>query len=274
MGGPVRLQVLQPSHPIFAGIPLDASNTMVNTYADVVNLPFPPNTPQRGISVVTNPAIAGAQILARVDKPGDLADGGTIVAEFSAGLTTASSNPTALGARRLVFLTGTRESAITSEAAGLLDLSADGQAMFLNAVRYMANSHPDCSNAVASMDVVWPPNHHFVPITVEGVTDPDGDPVTITIDGIFQDEPLDSLGDGSHVPDGMGVGTDTAHVRAERAGTKEVPGDGRVYHIFYTASDGRGGDCDGEITVCVPHDRGQGINCVDSGVYYDSTGIP
>ena len=37
-----------------------------------------------------------------------------------------------------------------------------------------------------------PPNHEFVKVPIEGVTDPDGDPVAITITGITQDEPLDS----------------------------------------------------------------------------------
>jgi probable HAF family extracellular repeat protein len=134
-----------------------------------------------------------------------------------------------------------------------------------------SNREPDCSNAVASVDVIWPPNHKFESINVVGVIDPDGDPVTITIDGIFQDEPVDTFGDGNHVPDGMGVGTNTAQVRAERSGTNKAPGDGRVYHIFYTADDGKGGRCSGEVRVCVPHDQGQGSNCVDGGPLYDST---
>jgi hypothetical protein len=133
------------------------------------------------------------------------------------------------------------------------------------------NDPPACNLAQPSVATLWPPNHKFVSINVVGITDPDGDPVSITIDGIFQDEPVDTFGDGNHVPDGMGVGTNTAQVRAERSGTKKVPGDGRVYHIFYTADDGKGGTCSGYVTVCVPHDQGQGMNCVDGGSLYDST---
>ena len=47
-------------------------------------------------------------------------------------------------------------------------------------------------------------------ITVGGVTDPQGQPVTITIESIFQDEPTDTFGDGGFCPDGGGVSTDTA----------------------------------------------------------------
>jgi streptogramin lyase len=131
------------------------------------------------------------------------------------------------------------------------------------------NRDPDCSFAAPSIDKIWPPNHKFVAVDVFGVTDPDGDPVAITIDSIFQDEPVDSFGDGTFTPDGMGVGTPTAHVRAERSGSVQLPGDGRVYHIGFTADDGRGGFCSGAIATGVPHDVKD--TPVDGGALYDST---
>jgi hypothetical protein len=133
------------------------------------------------------------------------------------------------------------------------------------------NQPPDCLEAAPSIDKIWPPNHKFVAINVIGVTDPDGDTVTITIDSIYQDEPVDTFGDGSFTPDGQGVGTDTAEVRAERSGTKKVPGDGRVYHISFTADDGRGGACTGTVLVGVPHDVKD--TPVDGGALYDSTAL-
>src|SRR3990172_7434580 len=51
-----------------------------------------------------------------------------------------------------------------------------------------ANLPPVCSGAAASEAVLWPPNHRYRTITIRGVTDPDGDPVTITVTGITQDE--------------------------------------------------------------------------------------
>jgi subtilisin-like proprotein convertase family protein len=131
----------------------------------------------------------------------------------------------------------------------------------------VTNEPPDCSAAVASAGELWPPFHDFHDITVEGVTDPDGDAVSITITAIFQDESINGQGDGDTCPDGTGVGTSTASVRAERSGL----GDGRVYHIFFTADDGNGGTCDGSVTVCVPHDQGQGSKCGDQGPSDDST---
>lgn len=131
------------------------------------------------------------------------------------------------------------------------------------------NRAPNCT-ATPSISQLWPPNHKMVNITIEGVTDPDGDPVTVTITGITQDEPLNTLGDGNTEPDGAIIGTSIAQVRAERSGTPRVPGNGRVYRISYTASDGRGGACDGSVAVCVPHDQGNRSVCIDDGQRYNS----
>ncbi len=139
-------------------------------------------------------------------------------------------------------------------------------------VMITVNARPVCTGAVASPVTIWPPDKVFHPVTVLGVTDPDGDTVTITITGIWQDE---STG---NTPDGMGVGTSMAQVRAERDGN----GDGRVYHIYFTASDGRGGSCEiqrgsdpdpnrGVRVGIVPHDQGSNLDPFDQGPLYDST---
>src|SRR6266542_952552 len=125
------------------------------------------------------------------------------------------------------------------------------------------NRPPDCSGAHSSVaTLLWSPNGGFVSISVLGVTDPDHDPVSVTITSIRQDEPK-----GANAPDGKGVGTSTAQVRAERLGS----GDGRVYHIGFTADDGDGGSCSGSVTVGVPHDQGSGSTAVDGGPLFDST---
>ena len=48
--------------------------------------------------------------------------------------------------------------------------------------------------------------------------------------------------------------------------------DGRVYHLNFTASDGRGGQCTGTTGLCVPHDQRPGHVCIDQGPLYSSTG--
>jgi hypothetical protein len=140
--GPARLTVNNPSHPIFAGVSLDAMNTTVNPYAELVNassLNPPNNVVQRGISVVTNPIIAGGQVLATIGTMGDPAFGGVAIATFAPGLTSASGTPNVLGGHRMIFLSGSRENdGLTSEGSGIYDLTADGRQMFLNAVNFMA----------------------------------------------------------------------------------------------------------------------------------------
>jgi uncharacterized repeat protein (TIGR01451 family) len=129
------------------------------------------------------------------------------------------------------------------------------------------NIPPVCSAAGPSVDTLWPPQHQFVPVEVLGVTDANGDAITITIDSIFQDEPVDGEGDGSTSPDGHGIGSSTAGVRAERDGR----GNGRYYHIFFTADDGFGGACSGEVLVGVPLSQGSKGAPVDDGALFDAT---
>jgi hypothetical protein len=132
----------------------------------------------------------------------------------------------------------------------------------------VANEPPDCSAAAPVLGELWPPNHDFRQMSIEGVTDPDGDPIAITITEVSQDERLDDPGSGNTCPDAAGVGTDTALLRGERNGG----GDGRVYHVSFRAEDGQGGECNGTVAVCHPHDQGQGEECVDGGPLFDSTG--
>jgi hypothetical protein len=136
---------------------------------------------------------------------------------------------------------------------------------------FVPNQPPDCSGAFASTELIWPPNHNWVPIQILGVTDPDGDPLTITIDAIRQDEPVDTTGDGAFTPDGGGLGTDTAWVRSERSATKKTPGNGRVYHISFTADDGRGGTCSCTVLVGVPKNVKKPR--VDDGAVFVSTAL-
>lgn len=123
------------------------------------------------------------------------------------------------------------------------------------------NQAPDCSGATASPAILWPPNGKLVPVSIQGVTDPEGEQVTITITGIRQDEPLSRVG----TPDASGIGTATARVRADRKGG----GDGRVYHLSFTAMDIDGASCSSTVTVCVPHDR-RGATCGGGGALIDS----
>ncbi len=129
------------------------------------------------------------------------------------------------------------------------------------------NTPPDCSAAIADPEELWPPDRKMADVSVVGVTDLDGDPVTLTITSIFQDEPLESVRGTGRCGDGAGLGTELASVRAEFSGT----GDGRVYSIGFNAEDGRGGECSGTVTVCVPRGQHGSDACVDQGPLFNST---
>jgi Concanavalin A-like lectin/glucanases superfamily len=151
---------------------------------------------------------------------------------------------------------------------GLIDeVKFFGSALSTDEVWHLANRPPVCTDAAPSRSQLWSPDHSLVPVSIVGITDPDGDTVTITINSIFQDEATNGPGDGDASPDGFGTGTSTAELRAERAGN----GNGRVYHIAFSADDGFGGTCAGEVRVSVPKSRGQNGAAVDDGALYDST---
>lgn len=138
------------------------------------------------------------------------------------------------------------------------------------------NRAPKCDAASPSKSL-WPPDHKFVDVTINGVVDEDGDHVTIAIDRILQDEPVEVASSGSTGQDGVISGS-IAKVRAERSGRKALPGDGRVYQIVFTASDGKGGSCPGSVLVGIPHDQGKAVPGApmptDSGFRWDSlTGV-
>lgn len=131
------------------------------------------------------------------------------------------------------------------------------------------NAAPDCSAAapsISSISLETYPDHQFVPVTINGVTDPDGDPTSLVVTGIRQDEATRAKGSGNTPIDGQGVGTSSAAVRAERVGSAN----GRVYHLAFKATDGWGASCTGEALVGVPHDD-RGAPAVDGGALFDST---
>lgn len=71
---------------------------------------------------------------------------------------------------------------------------------------------------------------------------------------------------GGFAPNGfIGLGNDF-ELRAKREGR----GNGRVYHVSFTASDGVE-SCTGTVQVGVPNSRGRNGEAVDDGALFDST---
>jgi hypothetical protein len=161
----------------------------------------------------------------------------------------------------------------TASASCCADIvcSASEQATFTS--NQPPNQPPEGSNAYASPGCLWPPNNKYPmkEVGILGVTDPDGDPVTITITSITSDEKTATepgAGGATFAPDASGVGKSSAKIRAERSGLK----DGRVYVINFAAEDGKGGQYNGSVVVKVPRDqKSKSCVAVDSGQNYDAT---
>src|SRR5688572_11677759 len=168
---------------------------------------------------------------------------------------------------------------LTRNPGGNTDNSFTDLAFTIDAeLEPVVNDPPDCSAAALSTGGCWPPNHTYTLVQVTGVTDPDGDPVTIQVTGVTQDEPVKSTmrGSGSTCPDAVLVDTDddgeadAAGLRCERDGT----GNGRVYTVSFTATDGQGAVCQGSATFCVVKAQAPDAVCVDDGQTHDSTACP
>lgn len=147
-----------------------------------------------------------------------------------------------------------------------LDMILEGTQRLATATLQVVEPSLDCTTAGPSVDELWPPNHKFRSVSVTGVTDATGNPATVVINEVFQDEPTNDVGDGNSCPDAMGMGTSEVRVRRERSGTL----DGRIYHLRFSATDPGGASCVGEVTVCVPHDQGNKPQCVDQGPLFNS----
>lgn len=154
--GPITLNVPAPAHPLFDGVLLDGQNNLLGTYADLATFI---DTVQRGISVNTDPLVAGGTVLATVATEADPTVGGTIIAEFPAG-TVVGAGRDVLAGDRLLLLTGSREhDGLTSHGAGIYDLTPEGEQLLLNAVNYLAKPPPptlgislDAGNVVISWE--------------------------------------------------------------------------------------------------------------------------
>mgnify|MGYP001413959964 CR=1 FL=1 len=178
----------------------------------------------------------------------------------------------------LVTLTGgtTASPTFTAPAVGAGGMmftfrlvASDGQASSaadtVNILVQDTNDPPVCTLAQASPNLLWPPNHTMVPVTITGVSDPNDQAITITFTAVTQDEPVNGLGDGDTSPDAAVSGNQIL-LRAERAGT----GNGRVYQVHFTATDDQGGSCSGSVKVGVPHSKKD--SAVEGPQLYNSFG--
>jgi hypothetical protein len=122
---------------------------------------------------------------------------------------------------------------------------------------------PLASAARPTQAELWPPNHRLEAVGITGLSTANR-PATITITSVTQDEPTNGLGDGDTAVDAVINGDGTVLLRAERSGN----GDGRVYRVYFTASNVEGSSA-GSVRVTVPPSVKKAA--VDSGGVYNST---
>jgi hypothetical protein len=174
------------------------------------------------------------------------------------------------------------------------DGAADSNVATVSITVRPINDPPSCVAAVAQpLHELWPPNHRLEGVGIFGLSDVEGQAITVSAAAVRQDEPVLGNGSGNKAPDAV---LSPLQVRVERQGG----GDGRVYHITFTATDASGGSCTRTVTLCVPHDQGDGQavvhgedddhdhegeggagsggssggHCVDQGPLYDSLTKP
>src|SRR5262249_17866428 len=111
-------------------------------------------------------------------------------------------------------------------------------------------------HVTASPNVLWPPNHKMVPVTVAITTSnrcQGQAPPSCQISAVSSNEPINGLGGGDTAPDWQITGPLTVNLRAERAGQ----GQGRVYTITVSCTEVARLNATQTTTVTVPHDQQQ-----------------
>ncbi len=111
---------------------------------------------------------------------------------------------------------------------------------------------PTISGVIANPNILWPPNHKMVPVTVNAVVSDncDASPMTKVI-SVTSNEPINGTGDGDTAPDWEITGDFTVNLRAEKSGN----GNGRIYTVTVESTDADGNSSTQDVTVIVPHNK-------------------
>ena len=109
---------------------------------------------------------------------------------------------------------------------------------------------PVINGAAVTPEVLWPPNHKMVDVTVNyTVTDPCPNTCVLTVSS---NEPVNGTGDGNTSPDWEVIDAHHVSLRAERSGN----GAGRIYAISITCTnDVNKLSTTQRLAVVVPHDQ-------------------
>lgn len=103
-----------------------------------------------------------------------------------------------------------------------------------------SNRPPLCTSAQAAISYGQKKEHKTATITVAGVTDPDGDSVSIKITAVSGSASSKETHKKQVLPTGIG----SSAIQVSASGDDD---DGGAYTLTFTASDGKGGDCSGQV---------------------------
>ena len=109
---------------------------------------------------------------------------------------------------------------------------------------------PTISSASASPNVLWPPNHQMIPVTVTPTATSGCGSVSCKIMSVRTNEP--SGADAVAAGEAVITGNLALALRAERLGS----GAGRVYTITVECTDTSRNTTTKTVSVIVPHDQG------------------
>jgi hypothetical protein len=112
-------------------------------------------------------------------------------------------------------------------------------------VKVVDSTPPAITNVTATPDVLWPPNHKLVPVSVSLSESDQCDPNPVCkIVKITSNEPIAAS-------DAQVTGAFTANLSADRLGS----GSGRIYTLAVQCTDAAGNVSTANTTVSVPHDK-------------------
>jgi hypothetical protein len=126
-------------------------------------------------------------------------------------------------------------------------------------VTVVDNETPTFNSISASPSSLWPVNHKMVPVSITCNTNDncDGAPACKII-GVRGNQPINGQGDGNTEPDWELTDNPLmVNLRAERTGNSD---EDRIYTITVEAKDSSNNSVTSEVTVTVPHDKGNKKN--------------
>jgi hypothetical protein len=114
--------------------------------------------------------------------------------------------------------------------------------------------------------LIWPPNKSFRTVNVTDLVASAGDAcdTSVNLNGVVIAKVTSDEGASSSGDIVIAANCKSVQLRADRNGN----GDGRVYTITFRVRDTWGNATTATAKVTVPHDQGNGINAVDSGIAY------